>query len=173
VEVKRNFSFDRFYGDRWPPVGLLEPFFLAPRGKEWSYLGGNDSWGMTVEGLAGTAGLPEIDQVTVTLYMIGNRDLGVYLQYDKWDGRIRHKYSYGPKGDLSRIGEFVKSLHGDELSVALFIPFAQAWKAVKEFMETDGGRTSSIEWIDAHDLPPETFPVPKPPSMQNRPSPPW
>jgi hypothetical protein len=173
VEVKKNISFGPFYGDRWPPVDQLEPFFLAPKGKEWSYLGGNDSWGLTVEGLAGTAGLPEIDQVTVSLFMFGNRDLGAYLLYDKWDGRIRHKYRYVPKGDLRRIGEFVKSLHGDELSVGLFIPFPKAWKVVKEFMQTDGGRTSSIEWIDTRDLPPETFPVPKPPSMQKRPSPPW
>jgi hypothetical protein len=34
--------------------------------------------------------------------MIGNRDLGVYLIYDRWDGRIRKKYSYAPKGDFSR-----------------------------------------------------------------------
>jgi len=173
MEVRKNISFDRFIGDRWPSTSQLEPFFLAPKGQEWSYLGGNDSWGMKVEGLHGTAGLPEIDQVKATLFMIGNRDFGVYLQYDKWDGRIRHKYSYVPKGDLSRIREFVKSLHGTELSVGLFIPFPVAWKAVKQFMETDGGLTTSIEWIASRDLPSETFPVPKPPSMRQRPSPPW
>jgi len=161
--VKRDIYFGPFYGGRWPPVGRLEPFFLAPKGQEWSYDGGNDSWGMGVKGIAGTDGLPEIDQVKVTLYMFGNPDLGVYLQYDKRDGRIRHMYSYVAKGDLSRIREYVKTLHGTELSVGLFIPFREAWKAVKEFMETDGGRTSSIEWIDTRDLPPEAFPVPRPP----------
>lgn len=158
--MKRNISFGPFYGDRWPPVGQLEPFFLAPKGKEWSGLGRNDSWGMSVKGLAGTDGLPEIDQVKVTLYMFGNPDLGACLLYDKWDGRIRHKYSYAAKGDLRRLGQFVKTLHGTPLSVGLFIPFPVAWKAVKEFMETDGELPRSIEWIASGDLPLETFPDP-------------
>jgi hypothetical protein len=42
-QVKKNISFDRFIGDQWPPLDQLEPFFLAPNGQEWSYLGGNDS----------------------------------------------------------------------------------------------------------------------------------
>jgi len=151
----------------------LEPFFLAPEGQQWSYLGGNDSWGMSVDGLYGTAGRPEIDQVKVTLFMFGNPDLGAYFIYSKWDGRIRHKDSYATKGDLSRLGEFVKSRHGTPLSVGLFVPFPVAWKAVKEFMETDGELPTSIEWIATRDLPPGTFPVPKPPSMLKRPSPPW
>jgi hypothetical protein len=100
-------------------------------------------------------------------------DLGVYLIYDKWDGRTRQKYSYAPKGDFSRLGEFVESLHGTPLSVGLFVSFPKAWKAVKEFMETDGELPTSIEWIATRDLPPETFPIPKPPSMLQRPSPPW
>jgi hypothetical protein len=128
---------------------------------------------MSVDGLYGTAGRPEIDQVKATLFMFGNPGLGAYLIYDKWDGRIRHKYSYATKGDLSRLGESVKTLHGTPLSVGLFIPFPVAWKAVKEFMETDGELPTSIEWIAAGDLPPEAFPEPKPPSMQRRPSPPW
>lgn len=169
--MKRHIYFGPFSGDRWPPLDQLEPFFLAPKGKEWSYDGGNDSWGMSVKGLAGTDGLPEIDQVKVTLYMFGNPDHGVYLAYRKWDGRIRHDYDYAAKGDLSRIGEFVDTLHGTPLSVGLFIPFRQAWKAVKEFMQTDGKLPESIEWIDIRDLPPETFPDPERPSMRKRPSP--
>ena len=89
--------------------------------------------------------------------MIGNRDLGVYLQYDKWDGRIQRKQTFNSKGDLNRLGEFVRSLHGTPLSVGLFIPFAVAWKAVKEFIETDGELPISIAWIASSDLPPETF----------------
>ena len=73
---------------------------------------------------------------------------------------IRKKYKYAAKGDLSRLGEFVESLHETPLSVGLFIPFPVAWKAVKEFMETDGELPTGIEWVAASDLPPETFPVP-------------
>jgi hypothetical protein len=60
--------------------------------------------------------------------------------------------------DLSRLGEFVESLHETQLSVGLFIPFPAAWKAVKEFMETDGELPTSIEWIATRDFPPGTFP---------------
>jgi hypothetical protein len=49
------------------------------------------------------------------------------------------------------------------LSVGLFIPFPVAWKAVKEFMETDGELPRSIEWIATGDLPAQTFPEPWPP----------
>ncbi|OJU25574.1 MAG: hypothetical protein BGN91_10920 [Nitrobacter sp. 62-13] len=73
---------------------------------------------------------------------------------------MRQQRSYVAKGDLSRLGEFVRSLHGTPLSVGLFVPFPVAWKAVKEFIETDGELPTSIEWIASSDLPPETFPDP-------------
>jgi hypothetical protein len=166
----RTIHFDNFPRDGWPAPNELKRFFLAPKGQEWSFHGRNDSWGLDVDGMYGTADRAEIDRVAAHLYMIGNRDLGVYLAYDKWDGRIRHKYSYSPKGDLSRLGEFVESLHETQLSVGLFVPFPAAWKAVKEFMETDGELPTSIEWIATRDLPPGTFPVPR---LRKHPSPPW
>ena len=39
------------------------------------------------------------------------------------------------------------SLHGDPYSLGLFIPFEAAFKAVKEFIETDGELPTSIEWL--------------------------
>lgn len=168
MEVKKTIYFDNFPHHGWPAPDELERFFLAPKGQEWSFHGRNDSWGLDIRGLRGTGDRAEIDQVGVHLYMIGNRNLGVYLIYDKWDGRIRHKYKYAAKGDLSRLGEFVESLHETPLSVGLFIPFSKAWKAVKEFMETDGELPTSIDWIATSDLPAATFPVPQPPSLQNR-----
>ena len=100
--------------------------------------------------------------------MIGNHDLGVYLEYSKWDGRIRQRFNYSPKGDLSRLGEFVNSLHETRLSVGLFIPFPMAWPAVKEFMETNGELPTRIEWIADTDLPREAFPVSVPPSLRSK-----
>ena len=41
-----------------------------------------------------------------------------------------------------------------------YIPFAKAWPAVKEFMETEGQLPKAIEWVRAEDLPPKTFPDP-------------
>nr|WP_292612931.1 Imm1 family immunity protein [Nitrobacter sp. 62-13] len=40
------------------------------------------------------------------------------------------------------------------------MPFPVAWKAVKEFIETDGELPTSIEWVANSDLSPETFPDP-------------
>jgi hypothetical protein len=65
---------------------------------------------------------------------------------------------YYSAGDLSRLREWVRSMHGDPMPVGLYIPYEQAWIAVKEFMETDGMRSTGIEWISAEDLPPDTFP---------------
>ncbi|WP_292613181.1 Imm1 family immunity protein [Nitrobacter sp. 62-13] len=156
----KHTNFDEFDWNGWPHPHELERFFLAPKGEEWSFAGGNDSWGLRVEGLCGTEQRSRFEQVTSNLSMIGNSDLGVYLSYRKWDGRVRQQRSYVAKGDLSRLGEFVRSLHGTPLSVGLFVPFPVAWKAVKEFIETDGELPTSIEWIASSDLPPETFPDP-------------
>lgn len=150
--------FDNFSGSGWPDPSQLQPYFLAPKGKEWSYRGGNDHWGLDVQGLYGTDGLPSADRVNVHLHLIGNPEYGVLLSYDKWDGRIRRKDGYNSKGDLRRIGEHVRSSHGTKLPIGLFIPFASAWTGVKEFLETDGELPKSIEWVATRDLPPGAFP---------------
>ncbi|MNC98194.1 hypothetical protein D3C83_160840 [compost metagenome] len=51
-------------------------------------------------------------------------------------------------------------MQGDLRPIGLFIPFPVAWKAVKEFMETDGQLPKSIEWVANRDLPTNTFPDP-------------
>lgn len=160
-EVIRTIYFDRFRQSDWPPPHALAPFFLAPAGQQWSFLGGNDSWGINVSGLDGTSRLPEAEQVRVSLAMIGNRQWGVYLAYKKWDGRTRALYNYSSKGDLGRIGQFTESLHETRLPIGLFVPFPRAWEAVKQFMETDGALPDKIAWVAAGDLPAGTFAEPK------------
>jgi hypothetical protein len=63
-------------------------------------------------------------------------------------------------GDLRRLGRFMYSLQGDPYSLGLFIPFEEAFKAVKEFIESDGELPTSIGWVSGKDLLPERFPVP-------------
>lgn len=154
---------DCYFGDfneaSWPPPEELKKYFLDG-GRLWISPGGNDGWGLEVQGLYGTESLPRRESVNVNLRMTGNPRYGVTLQYDKWDGRIQRKQSYNSKGDLSRMREFMRSLHGDLLCLGLFVPFDDAWKAVKEFMETGGELPSNIEWIASRDLPPGTFPHP-------------
>jgi hypothetical protein len=158
--VKRTIHFDDFDSNGWPPPSALEPFFLAPKGKEWSYRGGNDNWGLDIKGLYGTADKPSVEAVNAGLSMTGNPRLGVFLHYRKWDGRIRQSQTYVSKGDLRRLGDYVRTRQQDLLPVGLFIPFAKAWRAVKEFMETDGELPKGIAWVDSRDLPPNTFPIP-------------
>lgn len=64
------------------------------------------------------------------------------------------------KDDMSRIRQWVRSLHNDPLPLDLFIPFDKAWLPVKEFMDTEGRLPTSIAWIDSDDVPDNTFPDP-------------
>lgn len=161
TQVKKTIYFQEFDWIGWPPSSALEPYFLAPNENPWSPgLRGNDEWGMEIEGLYGTADKPEIDQVKVHLTMVGTPDFGVFLYYRKWDGRIRQSQDCFSKGDMSRIREWLRTLQSDLRPIGLFIPYAQAWKAVKEFMERDGELPTSIEWVDSRELPPDTFRFP-------------
>lgn len=157
--MERRINFDRFLGPQWPTLAELEPFFLAPPGKEWSYLGGNDNWGLSVEGLYGTEALePFKDRVDANLSTWGHPDHGVLVLYQKYGGGYREAFT--SKGDMSRLSEIVRTLQGDPMPIGLFIPFPEAWKAVKEFIETDGELPKSIAWVANRDLPPNTFPDP-------------
>jgi hypothetical protein len=157
--MRKRTYFDSHRHTGWPDPKKLERYFLAPPGKEWFYTGGNDGARLSAEGLYGTESLAANQgRVDVDLMMWGNPDLGVLLIYSKWGGG--HKETYSSKGDLTRLREWVRSLHDTPLPVGLFISFATAWKAVKEFIETDGELPKSIEWIANSELPPNTFPDP-------------
>jgi hypothetical protein len=152
-------KFDRHWGPGWPDPKALERYFLAPPGKEWFYSEGNDGARLVIEGLHETEHLPaHKGRVDADLMMWGNPKLGVLLIYSKWGGGRRETFS--SKGDMSRLGELIRSLHDTPLPVGLFIPFSKAWLAVKEFMETEGELPQSIEWVANRDLPPNTFPDP-------------
>lgn len=157
--MKRRIYFDVFDGPEWPAPKKLERYFLAPPGQRWTFETGNDSWGIDAEGVDGTEHLEaNKGRIDISLEMWGNPDLGVLLIYSKWGGG--HKQTYTSKGDLRRLRELVRSLHNTPLPVGLFIPFETAWKAVKEFIQTDGELPKCIEWVANRDLPPNTFPDP-------------
>jgi hypothetical protein len=157
--MRKRVYFDRFWGSYWPDQKELERYFISPPGKEWFYTGGNDGARLSAEGLYGTAHLEAgKGRIDADLMMWGNPRLGVLLIYSKWGGG--HRETFSSKGDLRKLQEWVRSLHDTPLPVGLFIPFASAWKAVKEFIETEGELPQSIEWIANRDLPPNTFPDP-------------
>jgi hypothetical protein len=143
----------------WPKPKELERYFLAPPGQRWFFETGNDGASFEAEGVDGTEHLAaNKGRIDIHLSMWGNPDQGIFLMYEKWGGGPRETYS--SKGDLTRLSELVRSMHNTPLPVGLFIPFATAWKAVKEFIETDGQRPKSIDWLANKDLPPNTFPDP-------------
>ena len=133
-------------------------FSRLPRHR-WFFETRNDSAFLKAEGVDRTEHLEaNKGRIDVDLDMWGHPNLGVLLIYSKWGGGL--KLNYSSKGDLRRLREWVRSTHDTPLPVGLFIPFEQAWKAVKEFIETDGQLPKSIEWIANRDLPPNTFPDP-------------
>jgi hypothetical protein len=156
--MKKSCSFHDFYGLGWPSPDELKKYFSAG-GKLWTSRG-NDNWGLRAEGLYGTAILPQSDAVNVDLRMMGSPEHGVTLDFARWHGRIRRLDRYCSVGDLSRFGRFMYSLQGNPYSLGLFIPFEEAFKAVKEFIENDGELPTSIGWISGEGLLPKAFPVP-------------
>lgn len=157
--MKKSAYFDEYWGDGWPAISYLEPYFISPPGKEWFFESTNDGAILKAEGVDGTEHLqPNKGRIDIRLWMWGHPKHGVLLIHEKvGPGR---QVAYSSKGDLSRLKEHVRTLHGDLRPVGLFIPFAKAWPAVKEFIETQGALPTSIEWIANADLPPNTFPDP-------------
>jgi hypothetical protein len=145
-------------GFEWPDPRELERYFLDPTGAAWPREGGNDAWGLSADGLYGTDRFPKKnDRVSVHLYMTGHLHLGVRISYARWDGRTKQKFDYESKGDWSRVNEIVYSLQGDPTSVASLIPFADAYKAVTEFIETGGELPTCVEWSEGAPIPREAF----------------
>jgi hypothetical protein len=159
--MKKTAYFASHRYKRWPEPHELEHYFLAPSGKQWFGTGPheNDTAGFWAEGANGTEHL-EVGKgrIFIDLNLWGNPSRGVLLIHWKRGGGFDETFT--SVGDLTRLKEIVRAQHGTQLPVGLFIPFEEAWKAVKEFIKTDGRLPTSIEWIANKDLPPNTFPPP-------------
>jgi len=144
----------------WPDLKLLEPFFLTAAGRNRLIRNGNDSWGISIDGVEGTENLPPFNgRVDIDLMIQANPRLGILLCYLKLGPKGKGGSWYS-KGDMTRLHEWVRSTHDDRLPVGLFIPWEKAWLAVKEFIEREAALPIGIEWIAVKDLPPNTFPAP-------------
>jgi hypothetical protein len=156
--MKKHTYFDTYDGPGWPEQAWLAKYFLTPAGRRKFFELGNDSWGLNADGLDGTEHLQQFNgRIDIRLTIVGNLDYGILLCHQKFGPNGVGHYSIG---DLGRLHEWVKTKDGDLMPIGLFIPFETAWKAVKEFMETDGALPKSIAWIPVRDLPPDSFPNP-------------
>jgi hypothetical protein len=147
--------FRPYTGEGWPDVRWLEPFFLTAAGRKQAF-GNQQSWGLKLYGIDGTERLERYkDRIDINLTIQGDLNHGILLWYNKsGGGQWEAKYS---KGDLRKWRQWVEMPQGDQMSVALFVPFETAWKAVKEFIERDAALPQGIEWISDNDLPEYAF----------------
>lgn len=159
--TRKRVHYDRFWGSFWPATHELAPYFLAkPAGSGWVHGTGIDSAGLDLEGVGGTEHLPPgRGRADTSLSMWASPELGVLLQYARYGGG-EPRQDWFSKDYMSKTRQWVRSLHDTLLPVGLFIPFVQAWLAVREFMETEGQLANSIEWVSSDDLPANTFPDP-------------
>lgn len=141
----------------WPPLEQLKPYFIPISGPPGFTVGGNDTGGFRLEGVDGTENFePGKGRIDISLQLTGHPNYGVFLFYRKTRGPM-----YSSKGDLTKMKTYVRTEHYDLLTQAFFIPFDQAWLAVKEFIETDGQLPKSIEWVNMKDVEGEPFPDPR------------
>ena len=147
------------FHEGWPAPSDIEHYFLGPLGRRWFFETGNDTAGFRAEGVDGTELLkPFVDRVDIDLALWGHPELGVLLIYSRLGGS--QPYAFTSKGDLTRLREWVRTMHDDLRPVGLYVPFELAWQAVKEFIDTGGELPKSIEWINNRDLPADSFPDP-------------
>jgi hypothetical protein len=157
--MEKWMNFPAFHGPGWPSPSQLEHYFLTSSGRREAFEIGNDCWGLSGIGVHGTENLPPgKGRINLGLTILGDPDHGVLLHYRKGGGV--YKDSFYSKGDLTRLREWVETAADDLFPVGLYIPFETAWKAVKEFIETDGQLPKSIEWVAGDDLPADAFPDP-------------
>ncbi len=71
--MRKRVHFDKFWGNGWPDLTELQPYFLAPAGQQWFGAGGNDGASLSLEGVDNTEHLlPGEGRVVIDLMMTGD-----------------------------------------------------------------------------------------------------
>ena len=121
----KHVGFHNWRGNFWPSLNQLKPYFIAPRGREWFYTARVDDAIISLEGVEGTEHLGfSKGRKDICLWMWGNPDHGVLLMYEKIGAKDHFETKFS-KGDMSRIGEWVRTLQDDLRPIGLYIPFAK------------------------------------------------
>jgi hypothetical protein len=159
--------FDRL-PDPWPEPKVLEPYFLGGKGRRWVFESDTDQAALVAEGAGGTEHLERNEgRVDIDLFLVGHPAIGIQLTHRRIKRWGRGTEAFSSISDRGRLDRYYRDRYGSLIAVGLFIPFEDAWRAVKEFLETDGALPKSIEWIAGRDLPPDAFPDTSPPVQRN------
>lgn len=123
---------------RCPDLELLEQLVLHPDAPGWQF---------------SEAGIDYFldDGRKHHLIVLGDSELGYYLQYHGPQGCFGSDEVWLSLGDRSRLGEVICP-DDWEVSIGLFVSRPLAWQAIRYFCTT-GGRSSVIEWISHLEVP--------------------
>jgi hypothetical protein len=156
MKPRKLISFGPLWNSTWPTVASLRSDFSSGPGTKWYNHGGNDTAGISVEGVDGTAGKQfGSGRIDLSLELLGHEVYGVFLFYRKTG-----ESGYASKGDMRFLKTFLRTKHDDLRPLSFFIPFDKAWLAVEDFMTGDGARSSRIEWVPMSELAGTIFPDP-------------
>jgi Immunity protein Imm1 len=151
-------NFGKFHGNQLPPLNELEQYFTLKRGYLWLDLPGVDTAGIEYLDVTGSGEESiEASRVDLALTLWGHPAYGVYLQYDRRAKNDRMTRCSVGSGES---GQWIRSRQGDLIPLGLCISFDNAWRAVKEFVETGGALPESVDWLAANKLAPNAFPDP-------------
>jgi hypothetical protein len=157
--VRKQASFNDYWGNGWPDISTIECCLGDPDKRAQFFAEGHDGGCFSVEWISKNQNQkPELKLAGATLFLHVHPDSGIKLQYSKWDRREGEKKTFHSKGNVRRLKEFVRSLHGTPLSLGLFVPFELGIRAVKEFMRTEGELPQDITWISDNELSSDVFP---------------
>jgi hypothetical protein len=156
--MKKITSFRGYEGPGWPDRHWLAPYFLTPAGRQAVFGFRNNHWGLKARGVDGTEDMPFPKEIDINLHIIGKPELGVLLHYERLS--VADGYGYFSLRNPKMLRTLVEAKPGTRMPLGLFIPFEQALQVVVEFIDTNGVRPKSVEWISEADMPEGSFPEP-------------
>ena len=152
----------------WPEPKMLEPYFLGEKGRRWVFEKDTDQAALVAEGAEGTEHLGRNEgRVDIDFFLVGHPSIGVQLTHRRIKRGSGRNESFSSISNTAYLDRYYRDRYGSLIAIGLFIPFEDAWRAVKEFLETDGALPKSIEWIAGRDLPPDAFPDTSPLVQRN------
>jgi len=141
----------QFQENRWPAIAEIASWFENYRHEDWS---GAGTGFLRLYGAEGTEGREFYkERIDVGLDIFHDAVLGFAIRWTKTGGG--HSEAWVSKGNDELLGQWVEYGCDCTMSKALYVEPSRAWLALREFLETNGGRPSAILGYDQDHLPRE------------------